>query len=93
MWKCWAAGIGSAVFSIVALGYLLGPATCRDGWASPSIGRSGACSHHGGVAGHGWVTILGIVIGICIGLWVENRHNHPQPPTSRTRDLTKEEPP
>ncbi|TVZ90452.1 DUF3761 domain-containing protein [Streptomyces sp. BK340] len=24
-------------------------ATCRDGWGSPSIGRSGACSHHGGV--------------------------------------------
>ena len=23
--------------------------TCADGWRSPSIGRSGACSHHGGV--------------------------------------------
>lgn len=23
---------------------------CRDGWHSPSIGKSGACSHHGGVA-------------------------------------------
>lgn len=23
--------------------------TCADGWASPSIGRRGACSHHGGV--------------------------------------------
>ncbi|MFF2852674.1 hypothetical protein ACFVT5_41235 [Streptomyces sp. NPDC058001] len=23
--------------------------TCRDGWDSPSIGRPGACSHHGGV--------------------------------------------
>jgi hypothetical protein len=22
---------------------------CRDGWDSPSIGRPGACSHHGGV--------------------------------------------
>lgn len=22
---------------------------CSDGWASPSIGRQGACSHHGGV--------------------------------------------
>ncbi len=52
MWKSWAAGIGSAIFSIVALGYVLGPATCRDGWASSSIGRSGACSHHGGVSGH-----------------------------------------
>lgn len=23
--------------------------TCRDGWHSPSIGKRGACSHHGGV--------------------------------------------
>lgn len=23
--------------------------TCRDGWSSASIGRRGACSHHGGV--------------------------------------------
>jgi hypothetical protein len=23
--------------------------TCADGWNSPSIGRQGACSHHGGV--------------------------------------------
>lgn len=23
--------------------------TCADGWRSPSIGRRGACSHHGGV--------------------------------------------
>lgn len=25
------------------------PATCADGWRSPSIGRPGACSWHGGV--------------------------------------------
>ncbi|MGW3769928.1 hypothetical protein [Actinomadura verrucosospora] len=25
------------------------PTRCRDGWRSPSIGRRGACSHHGGV--------------------------------------------
>jgi len=28
---------------------LLGPVKCRDGYASSSIGRSGACSSHGGV--------------------------------------------
>lgn len=28
---------------------IMGAVTCYDGWASPSIGRSGACSHHGGV--------------------------------------------
>lgn len=26
------------------------PAQCADGWPSLSIGRQGACSHHGGVA-------------------------------------------
>jgi hypothetical protein len=31
------------------LGAILGPLKCRDGWASPSIGQSGACSWHGGV--------------------------------------------
>lgn len=32
-----------------------GPSTvsCADGWDSPSIGRRGACSHHGGVVHHG----------------------------------------
>ena len=28
---------------------MLGPVKCRDGYASSSIGRSGACSSHGGV--------------------------------------------
>ena len=28
---------------------MFGPVTCSDGYASPSIGRSGACSSHGGV--------------------------------------------
>jgi hypothetical protein len=27
----------------------LGGLSCADGWQSPSIGKSGACSHHGGV--------------------------------------------
>jgi hypothetical protein len=39
------------VFIGVAVGMnvLVGPATCRDGWRSHSIGRQGACSWHGGV--------------------------------------------
>jgi hypothetical protein len=28
---------------------ILGPVKCSDGYASPSIGHSGACSSHGGV--------------------------------------------
>lgn len=35
------------------------PAHCSDGWPSSSIGRRGACSHHGGVvAGLPWATLL-----------------------------------
>src|SRR6516225_1261055 len=33
----------------VLLEEMLGPVKCSDGYASPSIGRSGACSSHGGV--------------------------------------------
>jgi hypothetical protein len=29
---------------------LIGGVVCSDGWASGSIGHSGACSHHGGVS-------------------------------------------
>jgi len=41
---------------------------CADGWASTSIGRSGACSYHGGVKTHlniyGWsgLAISSIII-------------------------------
>jgi hypothetical protein len=40
--------VGTALFIFFVA--LQGPARCRDGWASPSIGRQGACSHHGGVS-------------------------------------------
>jgi hypothetical protein len=44
---------GSATLVGIATAILIiafsGPVTCRDGWQSPSIGRRGACSHHGGV--------------------------------------------
>lgn len=35
--------------SLATLMPLVAPATCADGWLSPSIGRRGACSRHGGV--------------------------------------------
>lgn len=50
--------IAAIVFSIaVAVALILfldavhpdRPTACYDGWSSPSIGRQGACSHHGGV--------------------------------------------
>lgn len=39
------------IVAINGIGFFAGPTTCADGWASPSIGRQGACSHHGGVDG------------------------------------------
>ncbi len=35
--------------SAFLIGLVLPAVSCMDGWSSPSIGRSGACSHHGGV--------------------------------------------
>ncbi|MFJ3667757.1 DUF3761 domain-containing protein [Streptomyces sp. NPDC090106] len=35
------------------------PAHCKDGWPSTSIGRQGACSHHGGVVpAQPWATLV-----------------------------------
>jgi hypothetical protein len=43
-------GLGSCGTSAVIYGDLVHSyQTCADGWDSPSIGRQGACSHHGGV--------------------------------------------
>jgi len=48
MSKAWLAAI--AVFLVSCNGLrMVVHTTCGDGWHSPSIGRRGACSHHGGV--------------------------------------------
>lgn len=45
----WAIAIG-VLFGLLRLSaFVFGPTLCRDGWHSASIGRQGACSHHGGV--------------------------------------------
>jgi len=31
------------------VGFMISDLQCIDGWSSSSIGRQGACSHHGGV--------------------------------------------
>lgn len=45
----WIVGIAAFLAAMILLSILFGAATCSDGWASPSIGRRGACSSHGGV--------------------------------------------
>lgn len=79
--------------SILA-GQLLGPINCRDGWASSSIGRQGACSHHGGVdrSREGLVIIFMIVgggIGFAfynsfLGERLDKPRQRPKPPTHRS---------
>lgn len=68
-----ALAVGIAV-SLGSCAALLPERTCRDGWASKSIGRRGACSHHGGVGGNDGIRFLvsagGIGAGVYVGLWV-----------------------
>jgi hypothetical protein len=50
------------------------PLTCRDGWGSPSIGRRGACSHHGGVVqsdGPVWIVLGSLAAGFAVYITVK----------------------
>lgn len=61
---------GFVIFCVlfIALHVLFAGAVCSDGWASPSIGSSGACSHHGGVSKAKNVIILIASIAGAIGI-------------------------
>lgn len=60
--------VGFAVFVLTAIvvRYMSGPPVCSDGWHSSSIGRSGACSHHGGVR-HGWGGLVAVLLAVFSG--------------------------
>lgn len=60
---------GAAWFlTLIMLAPLNGAPRCRDGWASPSIGKSGACSWHGGVKrGGSWIWIASLGVGVASG--------------------------
>lgn len=62
----WAVGV--AVYLLLL--QLLPEVRCADGWASPSIGRPGACSHHGGVSGNGVYAILILGASVVCGVFV-----------------------
>src|SRR5260370_22332807 len=61
---------GFVVFlvSYFGLKYLFGPTTCNDGWHSPSIGKQGACSWHGGV--NNTPQFLSFLASVFVGLVV-----------------------
>src|SRR6266481_2486297 len=61
-------GMAAFVLSIVLLSFLLGPTTCSDGWHSPSIGKQGACSWHGGV--NNTPRFLSFLASVFVGLVV-----------------------
>lgn len=54
------------VIALAAGSYIAGPETCLDGWNSPSIGRPGACSWHGGVT-YKWLFTFATSL-LCSGL-------------------------
>lgn len=59
-------GFVAFVLTSVALHFVLGPPPCADGWVSPSIGRQGACSWHGGVSHR--ATFLALCVGLAVAL-------------------------
>lgn len=64
--------IATAIGTLASIDAMLPPgppAHCADGWGSSSIGKQGACSHHGGVVYPGdWRILPAVGISILAGL-------------------------
>jgi hypothetical protein len=60
--------VGILLFFTYRAIYPIEPYRCADGWHSPSIGRPGACSHHGGVVGGDTMPRSAGIICIAAGL-------------------------
>lgn len=58
----WIVGAVALIVCAILFNIVEGPSRCNSGWQSPSIGKKGACSHHGGVAGR-WSIVLAIASG------------------------------
>ena len=63
------AGWVVGILLLIGLLPLVPAPSCRDGWDSPSIGRRGACSHHGGVERHGELALLIVAASFGAGLF------------------------
>lgn len=63
-------GAAAGVIVFLVLVQFIPATACADGWESPSIGRRGACSHHGGVRSNGiWyfgVEALSLFVGAVV---------------------------
>jgi hypothetical protein len=98
-------GILSAIIALclaVALIRSIPEPRCADGWDSPSIGRQGACSHHGGVKRFGHLYLfypLGSILagylsyGLLLlpGILLQQRklRKNPPPPDATTDDIIR----
>lgn len=57
---------------------LLGPIKCADGTSSGSIGKRGACSHHGGVSD--WQTLVSFLLSCAATAWFYDFRNGKKAP-------------
>lgn len=62
-----AVGAMAFIASMLIIGAFMGPTTCNSGWQSGSIGRQGACSHHGGV--DRTPGTLRFMVSLGVGVW------------------------
>ncbi|WP_158743650.1 topoisomerase DNA-binding C4 zinc finger domain-containing protein [Acidisphaera sp. L21] len=72
------AGLLVMILSTYALSWFVPDAACNDGYLSPSIGRQGACSHHGGVHHTLW-GLLPLIAAVATGIYVFTRYVTPPP--------------
>src|SRR6516165_10382652 len=65
---------------------VFGPVKCSDGYPSPSIGHSGACSSHGGVdkSRDTLIAVLSMAGAAAIFLWCAPLGRAPQPPPANS---------
>lgn len=85
--------VGAIIFFAVAP--LVPGAACKDGTASASIGRRGACSHHGGVSGSGGYWFLLLAVSAAAGFSVSRLlapgdGKHRDPDTAHRRPMHQE---
>src|SRR6516165_8736324 len=68
---------------------VIGPVKCRDGYASSSIGRSGACSSHGGVdkSRDALIAVLSLAGAGAIFIWCAPLCRAPMPPADAETPL------
>lgn len=88
-----AAGWAVTFIIVKALAPLVPETTCYDGWHSPSIGRMGACSHHGGVNSHNGLMLLIVGVSLGAGFLTSNLLSWRDSTTSSLSGTDKREPP